>query len=138
LSPRSSESHTANRSSASATRLAASHPASSVVFPTTQPGLPAQAGLRIAPQESAKGLALSLADGPQAGDQVIEDTGGTSTCTPMRPLFSTTRRLTPESARLVRCLSSSGPSPELTLAAASRTVEDLDHWRVVLMPQPLA
>jgi Fe-S cluster assembly iron-binding protein IscA len=43
---------------------------------TTQPGLPAQAGLRIAPQESdAAGLALSLAEGPQAGDQVIEDAG---------------------------------------------------------------
>jgi iron-sulfur cluster assembly protein len=43
---------------------------------TTQPGLPAQTGLRIAPQESgAAGLALSLAEGPQAGDQVIEDAG---------------------------------------------------------------
>jgi len=43
---------------------------------TTQSGLPAEAGLRIAPPESgADGLALSLADGPQAGDQVIEDAG---------------------------------------------------------------
>ena len=43
---------------------------------TTQPGLPAEAGLRIAPPESgADGLALSLAEGPQAGDQVIEDAG---------------------------------------------------------------
>jgi Fe-S cluster assembly iron-binding protein IscA len=43
---------------------------------TTQPGLPAEAGLRIAPPETgADGLALSLAEGPQAGDQVIEDAG---------------------------------------------------------------
>jgi Fe-S cluster assembly iron-binding protein IscA len=41
---------------------------------TTQPGLPAEAGLRIAPQHGG-GLALSLAEGPQAGDQVIEDAG---------------------------------------------------------------
>ena len=43
---------------------------------TAQPGLPAETGLRIAPQQSgADGLALSLADGPRAGDQVIEDAG---------------------------------------------------------------
>jgi iron-sulfur cluster assembly protein len=43
---------------------------------TTQPGLPAETGLRIAPQDGGTdGLALSLADGPQAGDQVIEDAG---------------------------------------------------------------
>ena len=43
---------------------------------TTQPGLSAEAGLRIESQEgSTGGLALSLADGPQAGDQVIEDGG---------------------------------------------------------------
>jgi iron-sulfur cluster assembly protein len=43
---------------------------------TTQPGPPAETGLRIAPQPSgADGLALSLTDGPQAGDQVIEDAG---------------------------------------------------------------
>jgi iron-sulfur cluster assembly protein len=42
---------------------------------TTRPGLPAQAGLRIAPAEAdTGGLALSLADGPQAGDQVIAET----------------------------------------------------------------
>ena len=42
----------------------------------TQPGLPAEAGLRIAPQDGAAGgLALSLAEGPQTGDQVIEDAG---------------------------------------------------------------
>ena len=45
---------------------------------TTRPGLPAQTGLRIAPQDAeadsdAGGLALSLSDGPQAGDQVIEE-----------------------------------------------------------------
>jgi Fe-S cluster assembly iron-binding protein IscA len=38
---------------------------------TTRPGLPAETGLRIAPQEDGGGLALSLADGPEAGDQVI-------------------------------------------------------------------
>ena len=43
---------------------------------TSRPGLPAETGLRIAPQDGgAGGLALSLADGPQAGDQVIEDAG---------------------------------------------------------------
>jgi Fe-S cluster assembly iron-binding protein IscA len=42
---------------------------------TTRPGLPAQAGLRIAPGEAdTGGLALSLSDGPQAGDRVIEET----------------------------------------------------------------
>ena len=41
---------------------------------TTQPGLPAETGLRIAPQDGgADGLALSLSDGSRAGDQVIED-----------------------------------------------------------------
>ena len=41
---------------------------------TTQPGLPAQTGLRIAQGEAGTGgLALSLSDGPRAGDQVIEE-----------------------------------------------------------------
>jgi iron-sulfur cluster assembly protein len=41
---------------------------------TTRPGLPAQAGLRIAPEDGdGGGLALSLADGPRAGDRVIEE-----------------------------------------------------------------
>ena len=41
---------------------------------TTGPGLPAQTGLRIAPpDDGAGGLSLSLSDGPQAGDQVIEE-----------------------------------------------------------------
>ena len=40
---------------------------------TSQPGLPAETGLRIAPEDGgAGGLALSLSDGPQAGDQIIE------------------------------------------------------------------
>jgi iron-sulfur cluster assembly protein len=40
---------------------------------TTQPGLPAETGLRIAPEDGdAGGLALSLSDGPRAGDQIIE------------------------------------------------------------------
>jgi iron-sulfur cluster assembly protein len=43
---------------------------------TTRPGLSEQTGLRIAPGEADTGglaLALSLSDGPQAGDQVIEE-----------------------------------------------------------------
>ena len=41
---------------------------------TTRPGLPAQTGLRIAPEDGdAGGLALSLSDGPEAGDRVIEE-----------------------------------------------------------------
>jgi iron-sulfur cluster assembly protein len=40
---------------------------------TTRPGLPAETGLRIAPQDGGNELALSLADGPQAGDQVVEE-----------------------------------------------------------------
>lgn len=42
---------------------------------TNRPGLPEQTGLRIEPQsaDGASGLALSLSDGPQAGDQVIEE-----------------------------------------------------------------
>ena len=41
---------------------------------TTRPGLPTETGLRIAPQDGgAGGLALSLADGPEAGDRVIEE-----------------------------------------------------------------
>jgi len=42
---------------------------------TTRPGLPAQTGLRIAQGEAdTGGLALSLSDGPQAGDRVIDET----------------------------------------------------------------
>ena len=41
---------------------------------TTRPGLPAETGLRIAPEDGgAGGLSLSLSDGPQAGDRVIEE-----------------------------------------------------------------
>ena len=41
---------------------------------TSQPGLPAETGLRIAPEDgSAGGLALSLSDGPRSGDQIIEE-----------------------------------------------------------------
>jgi Fe-S cluster assembly iron-binding protein IscA len=41
---------------------------------TTRPGLSEQTGLRIAPGEAdTGGLALSLSDGPQAGDRVIEE-----------------------------------------------------------------
>jgi Fe-S cluster assembly iron-binding protein IscA len=41
---------------------------------TSRPGLAAETGLRIAPQDGgAGGLALSLSAGPEAGDQVIEE-----------------------------------------------------------------
>jgi len=40
---------------------------------TARAGLPPDTGLRIAPEGGeARGLALTLADAPQAGDQVIE------------------------------------------------------------------
>ena len=45
---------------------------------TTQPGLPDNTGLRIAPEgENTEGgsLALSLSAGPQTGDEVIETEG---------------------------------------------------------------
>lgn len=42
---------------------------------TTQPGLPASTGLRIAPEDGEAGLALSLSEGPQTGDEVIEAEG---------------------------------------------------------------
>jgi iron-sulfur cluster assembly protein len=41
---------------------------------TTRPGLSADTGLRIAPADGGfGGLALSLSDGPEAGDRVIEE-----------------------------------------------------------------
>jgi iron-sulfur cluster assembly protein len=43
---------------------------------TTQPGLPSETGLRIAPEDTDGGsLTLSVSDGPQAGDEVIEAEG---------------------------------------------------------------
>jgi Fe-S cluster assembly iron-binding protein IscA len=49
------------------------HAVSAIRDLTTQPGLPAETGLRIAPEDGgAGGLALALSDGPRAGDQVIE------------------------------------------------------------------
>lgn len=40
---------------------------------TARAGLPPETGLRISPEDGAtRELALSLADAPQAGDQVIE------------------------------------------------------------------
>ena len=43
---------------------------------TSRPGLPAETGLRIVSEDGgAGGLALSLAEGPQAGDQVIGEAG---------------------------------------------------------------
>lgn len=42
----------------------------------TQPGLPSETGLRIAPEEADTGsLTLSVSDGPQIGDEVIEAEG---------------------------------------------------------------
>jgi iron-sulfur cluster assembly protein len=50
------------------------HAVSAIRNLTAQPGLPAETGLRIAPEDGgAGGLALSLSDGPRAGDQVIEE-----------------------------------------------------------------
>ncbi len=40
---------------------------------TTRPGLSEDAGLRIAPADGSGELALSLADGPEAGDRIIEE-----------------------------------------------------------------
>lgn len=42
---------------------------------TSQPGLSADAGLRITHQDTAGSLSLSISPGPEAGDEVIE-TGG--------------------------------------------------------------
>lgn len=43
---------------------------------TTQEGLPADTGLRIAPQAGGAGsLALSITEGPEMGDEVIEEEG---------------------------------------------------------------
>jgi iron-sulfur cluster assembly protein len=43
---------------------------------TTQPGLPTDTGLRIAPEDSEGGsLTLAVSDGPQVGDEVVEAEG---------------------------------------------------------------
>jgi Fe-S cluster assembly iron-binding protein IscA len=43
---------------------------------TSEPGLPPDTGLRIAPEGSDQpSLRLSLAQGPETGDAVIEDSG---------------------------------------------------------------
>lgn len=43
---------------------------------TSEPGLPADTGLRIASQgDDTSSLAVSLADGPQPGDEVVESEG---------------------------------------------------------------
>ncbi|HUK71435.1 MAG TPA: iron-sulfur cluster biosynthesis family protein [Streptosporangiaceae bacterium] len=43
---------------------------------TTQPGLPTETGLRIAPDGGDGGsLTLAVSDGPQIGDEVIESEG---------------------------------------------------------------
>ena len=42
----------------------------------TQPGLPSERGLRIAPEDADEGsLTLSVSDGPQSGNEVIEAEG---------------------------------------------------------------
>jgi iron-sulfur cluster assembly protein len=42
---------------------------------TNKPGLPKESGLRIVHHDSAGGLELSIAAGPDSGDQVIETDG---------------------------------------------------------------
>ena len=43
---------------------------------TTQPGLPSETGLRIAPEGGDGGsLTLSVCDGPKSGDEIIQAAG---------------------------------------------------------------
>jgi iron-sulfur cluster assembly protein len=42
---------------------------------TSQPQLPEDSGIRIVAQDTAGSLSLSLAEGPQDGDQVVESEG---------------------------------------------------------------
>ena len=42
---------------------------------TTQPGLPADAGLRIVHSDTAGSLSLSVSPGPEAGDELLEASG---------------------------------------------------------------
>jgi iron-sulfur cluster assembly protein len=42
---------------------------------TAQPQLPEDSGIRIVSQDTAGSLSLSLAEGPQDGDQVVESEG---------------------------------------------------------------
>jgi Fe-S cluster assembly iron-binding protein IscA len=42
---------------------------------TGKPGLPEKSGLRIAHQDTAGSLALSIAPGPEAGDEIIDTAG---------------------------------------------------------------
>lgn len=43
---------------------------------TSQPDIPDGAGLRIAADQSAGALQLSVAPAPEQGDQVVDDAGG--------------------------------------------------------------
>jgi iron-sulfur cluster assembly protein len=42
---------------------------------TSEPGLPEKCGLRIAHQDTAGSLELSIAPGPDAGDEIVETDG---------------------------------------------------------------
>jgi Fe-S cluster assembly iron-binding protein IscA len=42
---------------------------------TSQPELPEETGIRIVAQDTTGSLSLSVADGPQTGDQVVEEQG---------------------------------------------------------------
>ncbi len=42
---------------------------------TSQPQLPEETGIRIVAQDTAGSLSLSVTEGPQEGDQVVEEAG---------------------------------------------------------------
>jgi iron-sulfur cluster assembly protein len=42
---------------------------------TSQPQLPEETGIRIVAQDTAGSLSLSVTEGPEAGDQVVEEGG---------------------------------------------------------------
>ena len=42
---------------------------------TSQPQLPEETGIRIVAQDTAGSLSLSVTEGPEAGDQVVESDG---------------------------------------------------------------
>lgn len=82
--------------------------------PTTQPGLPADTGLRIAPEDGgAAGRALSLCDGPRGGDRVIEESEVQVLVQPDAAAPWTARPWALRSARTARCRPCAGPRPEL-------------------------
>ena len=42
---------------------------------TSQPQLPAETGIRIVAQDTAGSLSLSVTEGPESGDQIVESGG---------------------------------------------------------------